>query len=102
MWILSGDSTELVNLDHVERIFTAQLNDETFGVTATFNRDKEVRDKAICGMGKYESMVTAKQILCEIGQAILDQRDYFIMPEVRYDKPQPHIQDARTKRRGGS
>jgi hypothetical protein len=99
MWILSGNGRELVNLEHVHRIFIASPEQDCFLIGADFGNTN-----GKCGnMGKYNRDETAREELANISQALMDERDIYYMAQDNFDAATPRkVMDSRVKRRGGS
>ena len=97
MWVLAGDGSTLINLDRAKRVFLNTLPDVTM-IGADFGNG----DKPAC-IGKYYDADTARAAIYAIGQALADDKPYYIMDDNRQDAPTARkIMDSRVKRRGGS
>lgn len=97
MWVLSGDGSTLINLDRAKRVFLNTMPDVTM-IGADFGGS----EKVAC-IGKYYNVDTARSEIYAIGQALADDKAYFIMDDNRRDAPTARkIMDSRVKRRGGS
>ena len=96
MWILNGNGNELINTDHVRRIFVnAQADFVLLG--ADFGAEKIGR------IARYNRADTAREELDDIAQAIMDGRDMYIAHDDHIDAQTPRkIMDSRVRRKGGS
>lgn len=96
MWIFSSNGKELINTDHVTRLFVNDLPDCVL-MGADFGGIKPAK------LGKYYDIKTAKAILGDIYQALEAGCEVFMMPDNGVDEPTPRkIMDSRVKRKGGS